>query len=242
MHQDIHAAAYLLNPKYHQLLDSVLSIPREATSEEKKCHKRVKDELLRGLKNVLLKLAENPADADAALNDFHTIYRLKQGSFDTPMFLNACLADNRAPHEIWVQYGESCEVLQPLAMKILSAFAMTSPCERSWSAHGLIHTKLRNGLTVSKLEKLVHVSTNLKEMARPKFLSESEYNWVGAEECDDSDGEEIDPLAIEGMVDEDGEVDPLALQDMDASCLDSTANQWADFLADVDIEDEEEEY
>jgi hypothetical protein len=42
----------------------------------------------------------------------------------------------------------------------------------------------------------------------------------------------MDP-AIEGMVDEDGEVDPVALQDMDASCLDSTANQWTEFLADL---------
>jgi hypothetical protein len=43
------------------------------------------------------------------------------------------------------------------------------------------------------------------------------------------------------MVDEDGEVDPLALQDMDASCPDSTANQWADSLADVDNEGEDED-
>jgi hypothetical protein len=85
MHQDIHAAASLLNPKYYQLLDCVLSIPRGATGEEKKCHKRVKDELLRRLKTVLQKLDGNPADADSALNDFHTIYRLKQGAFDTPM-------------------------------------------------------------------------------------------------------------------------------------------------------------
>jgi hypothetical protein len=77
---------------------------------------------------------------------------------------------------------------------------------------------------VPKLEKLVHVSTNLLEMARRKILSESEYNWVGAEECDDSDGEDMDPVAIEGMGDKDGEVDAVALQDMDASCLDSTAN------------------
>jgi hypothetical protein len=51
----------------------------------------------------------------------------------------------------------------------------------------------------------------------------------------------MDPEAVEGMVDEDGEVDPVALQDMDSSCLDSTAKQWTEFLADVDDEDEEEE-
>jgi hypothetical protein len=44
------------------------------------------------------------------------------------------------------------------------------------------------GFSVPKLAKLVHLSTNLKEMTRPKLLSESGYNWVGAEECDDSDG------------------------------------------------------
>jgi hypothetical protein len=46
-------------------------------------------------------------------------------------------------------------------MKVLFAIAMTSPCDRSWSAQGLIHTKLRNGLSVPKLEMLVHVATNL---------------------------------------------------------------------------------
>jgi hypothetical protein len=52
----------------------------------------------------------------------------------------------------------------------------------------------------------------------------------------------MDPVAIERMVDEDGEVDPVALQDIDASGLDSTANQWTEFLADVDDEDEEEKF
>jgi hypothetical protein len=92
---------------------------------------------------------------------------------------------------------------------------------------------------VPKLEKLIHASTNLKEMARPKFLSESEYNWVGAEECDDSDGEDMDPVVVEGMVDEHGDMYSVAMQDMDASCLHSTANQWTEFLADVDDGDEE---
>jgi hypothetical protein len=126
-------------------------------------------------------------------------------------------------------------------MQILSAFAMTSPCERSWSAQGLIHTKLRNCLSVTKLDKLVHVSTNLKEMAKPKFLSESEYNWVGAEDCDDSDGEDMDPVTKECMLDEDGEVDPIALQEIDVSCLDSTLNEWIEHLANAYDEQEEHE-
>jgi hypothetical protein len=70
MHQDIHAAAYLLNPKYHQLLDTMLGWPRDVTGEEKKSHKLVKDELLHGLKTVLFKLAGNPADTDSAFNEF----------------------------------------------------------------------------------------------------------------------------------------------------------------------------
>jgi hypothetical protein len=49
-------------------------------------------------------------------------------------------------------------------------------------------------------------------------------------------------IVFEGMVDEDGEVDSFAMQDMDASCLHSTANQWTEFLADVDNEDAEGEF
>jgi hypothetical protein len=61
------------------------------------------------------------------------------------------------------------------------------------------------------------------------------------EDCDGSDGEDTDPMAIEGMVNEDGGVDPVPLQDMDASCLDSTAKQRTVFPADDDDEDVEEE-
>jgi hypothetical protein len=62
---------------------------------------------------------------------------------------------------------------------------------------------------------------------------------LGAEECEDSDGEDMDPVAIEGMVDEDGEIYSVAIsmQDMDTSCLYSTTNQWTEFLADVDEQD-----
>jgi hypothetical protein len=52
----------------------------------------------------------------------------------------------------------------------------------------------------------------------------------------------MDPMATEGMVDEDGEMYSVAMQDMDASCLDSTLSQWTLFLADVDDRGEEEEF
>jgi hypothetical protein len=48
----------------------------------------------------------------------------------------------------------------------------------------------------------------------------------------------MDP--VEGMIDEDGEMYSVAMQDMDASCLYSTANQWTEILADVDDEDEDD--
>jgi hypothetical protein len=47
------------------------------------------------------------------------------------------------------------------------------------------------------------------------------------------------PYSAFALVDDDGEADPVVLQDIDASNLNNTTNRWADLLADVDDEEDE---
>ena len=46
--------------------------------------------------------------------------------------------------------------LAEVAMRVLSQVLSASSCERNWSSHGHIHSKVRNRLAFSSLEKLVY--------------------------------------------------------------------------------------
>ncbi len=46
--------------------------------------------------------------------------------------------------------------LAEVAMRVLSQVLSASSCERNWSSHGHIHSKVRNRLASSSLEKLVY--------------------------------------------------------------------------------------
>ena len=64
------------------------------------------------------------------------------------------------------------DVLKPLhpelamvGMRILSQVISASSCDRKWSAHGHIHTKICNKLGPETTEKLVYVYSNIKMAA-----------------------------------------------------------------------------
>ena len=50
-------------------------------------------------------------------------------------------------------------------MRVRSQVISASSCERNWSAHGHIHTKIRNSLDPATTEKLVCVYSNRKMVA-----------------------------------------------------------------------------
>ena len=64
--------------------------------------------------------------------------------------------------EWWLNYGESAPILRKVAIKVLSQTTTPSNCERNWSTFSLIHTKVRNRLTMQKLNKLVYIHYNIK--------------------------------------------------------------------------------
>lgn len=49
-----------------------------------------------------------------------------------------------------------------IAIKVLSQDCSSGPCERNWSTWALFHTKKRNRLSTSQLERLVYCHCNLR--------------------------------------------------------------------------------
>ena len=58
-------------------------------------------------------------------------------------------------------------------MCVLSQDISGSSCERNWSAHWHIHSKLRNRLEHATTEKLISVYSNSKMVARLAMLTNS---------------------------------------------------------------------
>lgn len=62
--------------------------------------------------------------------------------------------------------------LARVGMRVLSQVISASSCERNWSAHGHIHTKIRNRLDPATTEKLVYVYSNSKMVAGTRDTDE----------------------------------------------------------------------
>ena len=57
-------------------------------------------------------------------------------------------------------------------MRVLSQVIYASSCERNWSAHGHIHTNIRNRLEPATTDKLVYVYSNSKMVAATRDVDE----------------------------------------------------------------------
>ncbi|RWR73192.1 hypothetical protein CKAN_00144800 [Cinnamomum micranthum f. kanehirae] len=161
LHHDLHAAGYFFNPQY-----------RYNENEDRS----LTDEIRVGLKNVIEKLAANEDDACEAINQID-IYNEAFGSFGTPTARRAIMKS--FPAEWWLNYGESAPILRKIAMKVLSQTTTSSNCERNWSTFSFIHTKVRNRLTMQKLNKLVYIHYNIKlrnrQRRRREFEDQTDY-------------------------------------------------------------------
>ncbi|CAL8121667.1 unnamed protein product [Prunus armeniaca] len=73
-----------------------------------------------------------------------------------------------SPTKWWIMYGTDALTVRKLAIKVLSQTASSSACERNWSTFALIHTKQRNKLAHSGLEKVVYCYYNMKLQIRDK--------------------------------------------------------------------------
>ena len=80
------------------------------------------------------------------------------------VWANAAKMPQEAWHEMCVKPWHP--ELAMVGMRVLSQVISASSCERNWSAHGHIQTKIRNKLSPETTDKLVHVYSNSKTQAR----------------------------------------------------------------------------
>ena len=68
--------------------------------------------------------------------------------------------------------------LAMVGMRVLSQVISASSCERNWSAHGHIHSEVRNRLAPATTEKLVYIYSNRKALAAASQNDELKmYTW-----------------------------------------------------------------
>lgn len=163
MHNIMHAAAYALNPRYWHVIDDI-------------CKEK---EVMQGLKKVIAKLTPDANTAAKALSEFSLLYKGRRGSFACPLAVAGANLDTSPPHEWWEIYGESADILQPLAIKVTAQVAAASCCEGNWSNVDHILGKRRLRMLPERTEKLVYCYTNFRvvEQARQKTADEVYKTW-----------------------------------------------------------------
>ena len=107
--------------------------------------------------------AGSAAAAKAQL-DWNCSYKTKAGILQNEaVWVNAAKMPPEAWYEMYVKPWHP--ELAMVGMRVLSQVISASSCERNWSAHGHIHTKIRNKLGPETTEKLVYVYSNSKMAA-----------------------------------------------------------------------------
>eukprot|EP00644_Phytophthora_capsici_P019292 jgi/Phyca11/132376/e_gw1.158.18.1 len=66
-------------------------------------------------------------------------------------------------------------LLQTLAKQLFRCASSTAASERNFSTHAFIHSKLRNRLQLDRVEKLVHIFFNAKNVSKEDL---EEYNHL----------------------------------------------------------------
>uniref|UniRef100_K3Y297 HAT C-terminal dimerisation domain-containing protein n=1 Tax=Setaria italica TaxID=4555 RepID=K3Y297_SETIT len=88
-------------------------------------------------------------------------FQNREGYFNKKL-ARSCEKIDYNPASWWWLYGTETPALQKLATRILSLTSSSSGCERNWSTFEMIHTKKRNRLTTTRLNKLVFIQFNSK--------------------------------------------------------------------------------
>ncbi|MCO5584293.1 hypothetical protein L7F22_038217 [Adiantum nelumboides] len=140
-HRPIHAVAHVLHPLWR----------------DEKQYKN--EELEQGIQEYFEHWAGRDVQLVRRLEDNLLLFRNKSLSFGRS---TALLRDTQLqPVSWWKKYGTSAPTLKRLAIRVLSQDCSSSPCERNWSTWIFFHTKKRNRLSTTQLERLVFCHCNL---------------------------------------------------------------------------------
>ncbi|CAD6223339.1 unnamed protein product [Miscanthus lutarioriparius] len=97
-------------------------------------------------------------------------FRNREGPFNKKL-AKTCEKFEYNPASWWRLYGTETPALQKLATRILSLTSSSSGCERNWSTFEMIHTKKRNRLTTTRLNKLVFIQFNSKLLNKKERIA-----------------------------------------------------------------------
>ncbi|XP_072161387.1 uncharacterized protein [Bemisia tabaci] len=103
------------------------------------------------------------------------------------------------PHVWWKAFFSTSE-LGKIAVKILCLPLTAAAVERSFSAHGRIHSKIRNRLLNKRAEKLVFIHRNLK-LLEPKKMKKKAESTTTNEEQGKIDFQDVDFESLEVLRD-----------------------------------------
>ncbi|CAN6449003.1 unnamed protein product [Victoria cruziana] len=159
VHHPLHVAGYYLNPgiRYDQ---------------EFSRH----PEIIRGLQVCIQRLQPNPEAQLEAVNQAASRYSKALGDFGSDLAIRS--RKRMDPAIWWETYSMDCPELRDIAIKVLSQTCSSYGFRRNHSMLDLIHTKRRNRLTTTKLDKLVYVHYNLRLHARHTDKDTKYYNPI----------------------------------------------------------------
>ena len=157
LHNPLHGAGYCLDPEFHS--HDHAGCPEALTDFFIMCDK------IHGA---------GSAESAKAQLDWQCFYKAKKG----PMFSRETVWTNAAkmgPEEWYEMYVSPFHPeLAMVGMRVLSQVISASSCERNWSAHGHIHSEVRNRLAPATTEKLVYIHSNRKASQNDELKM---YTW-----------------------------------------------------------------
>ena len=210
MHNPLHGAGYCLDPGIVPLAlmcSHLLFLP---PTEFLFCDPMASEAASNDLFNVMESFASGDEETLRKMQVELQSYLGQTGTFSN-VFAKETIS-SVPPAEWWAACGGSAPNLRKLAMRVLSQTCSSSPCERNFSSAGFIHTKRRNRLQPSQLDKLLFVFQNRRLLHEYQQVDQGKAlrrykvafdDWETWEQYDERVGENG------GDVDRDGKEDPL---------------------------------
>jgi hypothetical protein len=105
------------------------------------------------------------------IQDWHCAYKARTGILQREStWTNAADMPPEEWYECYVKHWHP--ELAQVGVRVLSQVISASSCERNWSAHGHIHSKVCSKLLPDTTEKLVYVYSNRKSVSKMEDTDE----------------------------------------------------------------------
>ncbi|CAD6335899.1 unnamed protein product [Miscanthus lutarioriparius] len=158
----LHLTTYLLNPHYSYSDPSIFDQPK--------------------ISEGFISCVENFFYHDEDMQHMAANIELKkfqnrEGPFSKKLARNFENFDYN-PASWWRLYGYETLALQKMATRILSLTSSSFGCERNWSGFEGIHTKKRNRLTTTRLNKLVYIQFNSKLLSKREKIKSNKITEI----------------------------------------------------------------